>query len=99
MPPANRYILIYVPGSPWSDRDDMYGVFWKVAKCIYGISMAERKALAKSDNPEDRNRAKCYHSEDEQGNNPKPYRFKEFGPGSFSGQEVDMWCELPGRKD
>lgn len=98
MPPANRYILIYVPGSPWLDHDDMYGVFWKVAKCVYGISKAERKALAKSDNPEDRKRANVYYSEDEQGNNQKPYYFTEFGPNQWAGQKVDMWCELPGRK-
>lgn len=99
IPPANQYVLIYVPDSPWHDSDDMYGVFWKVAKCVYGISMAEREALAKSDKWLDRNRAKHYHSEDEFGNNEVPYCFEEFGPGSFFGQEVDMWCELPGRKD
>jgi hypothetical protein len=36
-----------------------------------------------------------YEYEDEDGNNEKPYCFREFGPGSFFGQEVDAWCELP----
>jgi hypothetical protein len=98
MPPANQYVLIYVPDRPWHDSDDMYGVFWKVAKCVHGISMAERAVLAKSDDYFDRKRAKTYRREDEQGNNQKPYCFEEFGPDYHFGQEVDMWCELPGRK-
>lgn len=97
MPPANQYVLIFVPDSPWIDSSDQYGVFWKVAKCVYGISAEDRKKLAESDNPTERERAKRFYPEDEQGNNEKPYRFKEFGPGSFFGQEVDLWCELPGR--
>ena len=95
MPPADKYILIYVPDSPWIDSDDEHGVFWVVAKCVYGISAAERKALAKSDKWQDRDRAKRYRPEDEDGNNEKPYCFSEFGPASFFGQEVNAWCELP----
>ena len=97
MPPANQYVLIFVPDSPWIDSADQYGAFWKVAKCVYGISAEDRKKLAESDNPADRKRAKIICSEDEHGNNEKPYYFDEFGPGSFFGQEVDLWCELPGR--
>lgn len=95
MPPADKYVLIYVPNRPWIDGDDEHGVFWAVAKCVYGISKAERSELSKSSDPFDRYRARRYSSADEDGNNEKPYYFCEFGPDSFFGQEVDAWCELP----
>ena len=98
MPPPNQYILIHVPDRPWIDYHDQYGVFWKVAKCVYGISAAEREKLAQSNSFFDRERARSYYPSDEACNNKKPYYFREFGPGSFSGQEVDEWCELPGRE-
>lgn len=30
-----------------------------------------------------------------EGNNLVPYEWDEFGPGTFFGQDVDMWFELP----
>lgn len=27
--------------------------------------------------------------------NEVPYKWNEFGPGGYYGQEVDLWCELP----
>ena len=98
LPPKNQYVLIHVPGRPWLDSDDTYGAKWKVAKCVYGISIAEREKLAQSDNYFDRERARRYSAADEQGNNRKPYYFNAFGPDSYFGQEVDEWCELPGRE-
>ena len=95
MPPANKYVLIYLPGQPWSDSDDEYGKFWKVAKCVYGISKTKREELSKSASVFNQYRAKTIQFGDEDGNNVKPYRFKEFGPGQYFGQEVDIWCELP----
>lgn len=99
MPPANQYVLIHVPDRPWCDCDDMYGVKWDVAKCVYGISAAEREKLSKSNSYFDRERAREYRPGDEAFNNLKPYAFSEFGPGSYFGQEVDEWCELPGREE
>ena len=32
---------------------------------------------------------------DKEGNNELPYKWKEFGPSLYFGQEVDFWCELP----
>lgn len=93
MPPANKYVLIYCGSRPWIDSDD--DPKWKVAKCVYGISMEQREELEKSDSLVDRFRAGYIYPEDEWGNNLAPYRFKEFGPDSFFGQEVDIWCELP----
>lgn len=91
MPPANKYILIYLPGKPWGDRDDEQGKLWRVAKCVYGISQAKRMELSNLG----LRRAKIIEECDEFGNNLKPYCFKEFGPGRHFGQEVDIWCELP----
>lgn len=34
MPPEGKYVLIYVPNSPWRDSTDPKGVFWKVAKKV-----------------------------------------------------------------
>ena len=28
-------------------------------------------------------------------NNKKPYLWREFGPGTYFGQDVDYWIELP----
>lgn len=98
MPPANQYVLIHVPDRPWFDSDDMYGVKWKVAKCVYGISKTEREELAKSSDYWDRARSREYRPADEQGNNQRPYIFSGFGPDDYFGQDVDEWCELPGRE-
>lgn len=93
MPPANKYVLIYCGDRPWIDSED--DPKWKVAKCVYGISMEQREKLKKSDSFADIYRGSVYRSEDEWGNNLVPYCFEEFGPGSFFGQEIDIWCELP----
>ena len=95
MPPEGKYILIYVPDRPWRDSTDQRGVFWKVAKFVKGISLEERRKLENSDNPVDRERARWFTSADEFGNNRRPYYFDTFGPDSYFGQEVDIWCELP----
>ena len=70
-------------------------MFWKVAKCVYGISEQERDRLSKSDKLSDTYRALLYKLGDEGGNNKKPYEFVCWGPDSYKGQEVDIWCELP----
>lgn len=40
-------------------------------------------------------RSATYQKGDVHGNNTVPYVWEEFGPSSYSGQEVDYWCELP----
>lgn len=95
MPPSNKYVLIYLPRSPWFDSHDKYGVHWKVAKCVYGITMEERKVLLSSDRFSDYDRGLRFYPEDEHANNKTPYYFREFGPSQWFGQEVDVWCELP----
>ncbi|MBE7063962.1 MAG: hypothetical protein E7390_09300 [Ruminococcaceae bacterium] len=95
MPPEGKYIAIYVERGGWCDSDDQNGVYWKVAKTRYGITMEERLRLEKSDSFADRIRAGQYRPEDEGMNNKKPYCFDEFGPDKFFGQDVDVWFELP----
>lgn len=43
MPPANKYVLVFVPGRPWCDSTDPNGVFWRVAKLIYAENDFFRK--------------------------------------------------------
>lgn len=96
MPPAGKYILVYAEHRPWCDSTDKAGVFWKVAKCVYGITLEQRETMRNSNNIADKERANRYRPEDEGcGNNMKPYRFIEFGPDSHFGQDIDIWCELP----
>lgn len=94
MPPANKYILAYVSAN-WCDPSDQNNVFWCVVKCVYGISLKQREIYSNSDNYFERKRSKIIRFGDEWGNNKKPYEFDEFGPGSFFGQDIDIWCELP----
>lgn len=89
LPPENKYVLIYCHERPWMDTDDPINVSWKVAKFIRGISKAEREAMGNS------LRARIYRDCDEWGNNLVPYGFEEFGPDTYWGQEIDIWCELP----
>jgi hypothetical protein len=89
LPKNNTYVLIWVPGRPWSGSEDQVGLFFKVAKFQRGISMEERDGLHFADL-----RKKTYCASDEHGNNRKPYYWREFGPGGFFGQEVVLWKEI-----
>jgi hypothetical protein len=60
-----------------------------------GISKQEREDLKES-NPE---RFRTYKSSDEDGNNKRPYIWKNLGPGSYFGQEATHWMPLPGTPD
>lgn len=95
MPPANKYVLIYLGCKPWSDSDDEYGKNWRVAKCVYGITEEQRLAYKDSENFFIRERCKYYRKGDVCGNNLVPYEFDEFGPSCHFGQEVDIWTYLP----
>jgi len=90
LPEDNTYVVARYTGGNWSDSDDQNGVNWKVVKFVRGLSKSERDALPDSDQ-----RKRVYSGADEGGNNFLPYQWKEFGPGSFFGQEVDYWMMLP----
>ena len=89
LPKHKQYVLVHLVDRPWGDNDDPQGNrFWRVVKFYKGISKHDRETMSGP-------RARFYHSEDEWGNNQKSYCWKEFGPGTFFGQEIDCWCELP----
>lgn len=91
LPKENQYVLIHLTKSNWGDSDDPDGNrYWKVAKFVRGLSEEARAKLPNTDE-----RKKTYTGADEWGNNAVPYRWEEFGPGDYFGQEVDWWCELP----
>lgn len=108
LPEENQYVLAHVTLTNWGDKDDPTGNrYWKVVKFTRGISMMEREQM-KIDSPEIpeshpsipnmlvyRSRAYSFHNADEHGNNKVPYKWDEFGPGGYFGQDVDYWCELP----
>lgn len=91
LPNHNQYVLAFFPDRPWNDeyaKNDEHK--WVVVQFRRGISELERKAL-----PVGHERKRTYRQEDEGGNNMVPYCWDTFGPGSFFGQEAELWCELP----
>ena len=89
LPPDNTYVLARYTGGNWLDQHHQSGCVWKVVKFVRGLSKADREEMPMCD------RKRQYHSEDEWSNNLRPYVWKEFGPGSLFGQEVDFWLPLP----
>ena len=88
-PENNQYVLVRIINPSWSDNEDKYdNLPMRVVKFVKGITEEKRKKLGKSD------RARTYKCGDVHGNNLKPYRWVEFGPGMFFGQEVDVWYNL-----
>lgn len=94
-PQHGKYVLIFCGKFPWRSRDDDQGKYWRVAKFLRGISMAERSKMIFSGDPQEKRRAKEYRPEDEYLGNLVPYCFREFGPASYFGQDIDAWAELP----
>lgn len=89
LPKDKTYVLARYTGGNWRDHDDQSGVCWKVVKFQRGISVEEREALPECE------RKHVWRGCDEGFNNQKPYNWREFGPGTLAGQDVDMWAELP----
>jgi len=93
LPKNKQYVLAYFPRNTWADSDAVNDEHkWVVVKFVRGISMAERGSLPDSDE-----RKKMYSAGDEWANNHVPYCWLPFGPGSFFGQEAELWGELPDR--
>lgn len=86
LPPNNNYVLIHLNKCNWHDNDDPNNLrYYKIAKFVRGITKEYRQ----------KNNIAIIRGEDEDGNNLKPYRWIEFGPGSYFGQEVDFWMQIP----
>lgn len=95
LPQHNQYVLAHLTLDNWRDGDDpLANRYWVVVKFVKGISKAERVKLPDSDK-----RKRTIYGCDEHGNNLKPYEWDSFGPSSYFGQYVDVWCELPNLGD
>ena len=90
LPQEGKYVIARHNRTTWKDSDDQEGCMVVVVKMRRGISLLERAALSE-DNP----RRYIYRLGDEHGNNHKPYAFETFGPGTFFGQEIVEWCDIP----
>lgn len=103
LPDENKYVLIHLKPEcvNWNDPADMTGVYFKVAKLVRGISLEERAAMRAGTIPNPvvlhhmSRRSEIVTSADQTQNNLVPYLWATFGPGSFFGQYVDYWIEIP----
>lgn len=98
LPEENKYVLARHNRGTWHDSDDQRNVNCVVVKLVRGISKEERavmkldKTICKDYNVE---RWKITKSEDEDGNNEKPYCWNTFGSTSLFGQEITHWLAIP----
>jgi hypothetical protein len=90
LPPDRTYVLGWYGRSNHLDLDDPVGVNWKVVKFVCGLSQHARALL-----PDNDPRKRQIRSEDEHGNNLKPYYWNQFGPSSYFGQDITQWSPLP----
>lgn len=87
LPEDGTYVLVEYCGGNWRDKDDQYGVNFKVMKFVKGKTKEELITSG------------WESSFDEGvGNNERPYGWKDFGNSDFFGQDVSRWMEIPGRK-
>lgn len=96
LPKNNTYVLIHLTKDNWIDKNcrtshEKFCLYCDVAQFSRGITQKQREELKKNNNP----RAIMYSPGDEWGNNLVPYFFDPFGPGSYFGQEVDYWMDIP----
>lgn len=95
LPKDKQYVLAFLPDKPWFDSDAPDNEHkWVVVKFVKGLSMDEREKLPNTDK-----RKIEYTGADQEGNNLEPYCWHTFGPSSFFGQDVELWCELPTEED
>jgi Protein of unknown function (DUF551) len=99
LPPEGKYVLARHSLGTWQSASDQENVNCVVVKMEKGISEKTRAAMDRGEieNPNycGTKRSRVYCSGDEHGNNEVPYVWKEFGPGSFFGQDITHWMLLP----
>lgn len=108
LPEEGKYVLARHNRGTWIDSDDQANVNCVVVKLVRGISVEERGKMERGDLPQtlekgwclsegwrEINRSQVYRSEDEDGNNEKPYNWESFGAGSFFGQSITHWMPIP----
>jgi hypothetical protein len=90
LPVANQYVLAHLTTGNRGDRSDPAGNrYWVVVKFLKGLSVDDRAVLPEGEEK------RTYSSEDQAFNNHCPYCWGSFGPATYFGQDVDVWCELP----
>lgn len=87
LPKEGQYVIGYFKYKPWFDEDS--DPKYKIVRLEKGISLEERENLPECE------RKYTFYGKDEGDNNLRPYRWKEFGPGDFFGQECVAWHEIP----
>lgn len=88
LPKNKTYVLAHYNGDNWGEKDE--GQYWIVARFERGISIKQRKNLLDTDL-----RKHTYKSQDQSGNNAKPYKWDTFSSLCLFGQDVDYWMPLP----
>ena len=100
LPQDGQYVLVHMSLTNWGDDEEVY---YKVVKFRKGISLETRSQMkcGQIDDPvypfyggNSSQRSKVWCSEDEGGNNQRPYCWKEHGPGNYFGQDVDYWMPI-----
>lgn len=87
-PLDGQYVLGYVKKDNWlSCQNNNH--YWKVVKFERGITADERASLKDCDP-----RKFIFESGDEHSNNKVGWHWKEFGQGSYFGQEISIWYPL-----
>jgi hypothetical protein len=111
LPPEGKYVLVHIAKEKLQVFADPKDGRYEVAKLCRGISLKEREVMKRGDIPDPEvfglvmqndvrmeiksKRSATIRSEDEHGNNQRPYNWQSFGPGDFFGQEVDYWMPIP----
>jgi len=92
LPEDRAWVCAHRVGTNWIDDTTCTpgAHYWKVVNFKRGITKEERDLMPPSE------RKNSWRSEDEGFNNERGYCWDElFGPGTFFGQDVDMWFYLP----
>ncbi len=96
LPEEGKYVIAKHSRGTWIDSTDQENVNTVVVKLVKGISIAEREFMKTQElSKEESERVLTYRGEDEFGNNRKPYKWEQFGPDSFFGQDITHWMSIP----
>ena len=87
LPEDGQAVLIRRGADNWHRAHTTDGVpqtvwRWQACQFVRGRTAAEAEV------------AKCWRSEDQGGNNLRPYYWKEFGPGAHFGRDVTHWTAI-----
>jgi hypothetical protein len=99
LPPEGKYVLGRHNRGTWVDSEDQGNVNCVVVKLKKGISKKDREKMKDGIIPDPVyteswdyfKRSEVITSDDENGNNLRPYSFHAFGPDHFFGQSITHW--------